>query len=190
MYTYFIYTSCRALMDPYSDPALLCHSDPHSSGFQLCHRLVQQTLVCILQEADVHHMVEPPLQRLERDDAPVSRHNSWVTKPVDILQLAWRGDRLCGVNLTGVSPTCMGWRDATSALLHVEHDKSDKHACPESHTSLTSPPSAYRVFGHLALQRRTCLTEFFAGVSPMPTPPCEWLILGCIIGNPSPSCAV
>ena len=31
----------RAWMDPYGDHALLCHGDSHSSGFQLCHRLVQ-----------------------------------------------------------------------------------------------------------------------------------------------------
>ena len=39
----------------------------------------------ILQQAGVHHMVEPPHLRLERDDTPVSRRGFGLTKPADIL---------------------------------------------------------------------------------------------------------
>ena len=83
--------SFRAPMDTFGGHALLCHGDPQSSGFQPRHRLVQRTLGSILQQG-VHHMVEPPHLRHKRDDAPVSRRGSRLTKATDILLYAWRGD--------------------------------------------------------------------------------------------------
>ena len=48
---------------------------------------------------------------------------------------------------------------------------------PASHTGLTSPPSASPLLVLLALQQRSCLTEFVAGMSLMPTSPRGRLIL-------------
>ena len=140
-------TSCRAPMDTFGDHALLCHGDPHSSGFQLRHRLVQRTLGSILQQAGVHHMVEPPHLRLARDDAPFSGRGSGLTKPADILLYAWRGDRHCCVDLVGVSPARMGWRDATSALFSVEQGKSDKHARSCISHGFDFSPFGFSTFG-------------------------------------------
>ena len=42
-------SSCQAPMDIFGDHALLCRRDPSSAGFQLRHRLVQQTLGLLLR---------------------------------------------------------------------------------------------------------------------------------------------
>ena len=115
-------------MDIYGDHALLCRGDPSSAGFQLRHRLVQQSLSTILRQAGICHAVEPPHLRLERDASSQSGRGSGLTRPADILLYSWRGDSHCCVDLVGVSPARGGWRDAASALLSVEQGKRDKHA--------------------------------------------------------------
>ena len=53
---------------------------------------------------------------------------SWLNKPADILLYAWRGDRHYCVDLVSMSPSRMGWQDATFRLFSEEHGKSEKHA--------------------------------------------------------------
>ena len=88
---------------------------------------------------------------------PCSERGSGLTKPVDILRYAWCGYRHSCVDLVGMSPARVGWRDATSALFSVEQGKSYKYA--RSHTGFTSLPSASRLLGPLALQQRSSQWE-------------------------------
>ena len=78
---------------------------------------MHRTLGFILQHAGVHHMVEPPHFCLERDEALVLRHDSRLTKLVDILLYAWHGDRHSYVHLVDVPFARMGWKDGTSSFL-------------------------------------------------------------------------
>ena len=114
-------------MDSFGDHALLCRRDPSSAGFQLRHRLVQQTLSTLLRQAGITHAVEPQHLRLSRDEGPESGLGSGLTRPADILLYGWRDDRHCCVDLVGVCPARGGWRDAVSVLSVVEQAKRDKH---------------------------------------------------------------
>ena len=78
-------SSCSSVMDIYGDHALLCRGDAASAGFQLRHRLVQQSLGSILRQAGICYMVEPPHLRFVRDEAPESGRGSGLTRPADIL---------------------------------------------------------------------------------------------------------
>ena len=73
-------------------------------------------------------MVEPTHLRLEHDDSLISVRGYRLTKLVDILLYAWRGDRHCYVDLVGVFAARMGRRNACSTLLFIEKGKSDKYA--------------------------------------------------------------
>ena len=150
-----LYLSCGTSMDIYGDHALLHRGDPSSAGFQLRHRMVQQSLGTILRQAGICHAVEPPHLRLQRDDSSQSGRGSGLTRPADILLYSWRGDSHCCVDLVGVSPARGGWRDAASALalLSVVSVRSMLTlAGPMALTSsrFTSPPLA-----PLVLRRRS-----------------------------------
>ena len=121
-------TSCQSPMDIFGDHALLCRRDPSSAGFQLRHRLVQQTLGQLLRQGCIIYVVEPQGLRLSRDEGPESGRGSGLTRPADILLYGWREDRHCCVDLVGVSPARGGWRDADSAAAVVEQAKRDMHS--------------------------------------------------------------
>ena len=114
-------------MDSFEDHALLCRQDPSSAGFQLRHRLVEQTLSTLLRQAGFTHAVEPQHLRLSRDEGPKSGRGPGLTWPADILLYGWRDDRHCCVDLVGVCQARGGWRDAVSVLSVVEQAKLDKH---------------------------------------------------------------
>ena len=114
-------------MDVFGDHALLCRGDPAYAGFQLRHRLVQQTLSLLLRQAGITHAVEPWYVHLSRDEGPESGWGSGLTRPADILLYCWRDDRHCCVDLVGVSHARVSWHDAASALAIVEQTKRDKH---------------------------------------------------------------
>ena len=115
-------------MDIHGDHALLCRGDAASAGFQLRHRLVQQSLGSILRHAGISYMVEPPHLRLVLDEVPESGRGSGLTRPIDTLLSSWRGDSYCCVDLLGVSPARSSWRDAASGLTSIEQGKRDKHS--------------------------------------------------------------
>ena len=152
-------SSCSASMDSYGDHALLCRGDPSSAGFQLRHRLVQQTLGTILRQAGISHMVEPSHLRLQRDDSPESGRHSGLTRPADILLYSWRGDSHCCVDLVGVSPARSGWRDAASALSSVEQGKRDKHASTCRSHGFDFIPFGFSTFGSFGPEAEALLSR-------------------------------
>ena len=150
--------SCQAPMDIFADHALLCRKHPSSAGFQLCHRLVQQTLGLPLRQAGITHMVQPQYQRLSRDEGPESGRGSGLTRPANILLYGWRGDRHCNVDLVGVSPARRGWRDAASALTIVKQTSGTNTRRRVLFIDSTSCPSVSLSLALLALQPRSSLT--------------------------------
>ena len=93
-------------MDIYGDHALLFCGDAAFAGFQLCHRLVQQSLGTILRQISICHMVEPPHLRLTRNDAPESGRGSGQVKLADILFYSLHGDSQFCVDLVSVRLLC------------------------------------------------------------------------------------
>ena len=52
-------SSCQAPVDILGDHALMCLWDPPSAGYELRHRLVQQTFGTLFQQAGILYILEP-----------------------------------------------------------------------------------------------------------------------------------
>ena len=148
-------------MDIFGDHALLCRRDPSSAGFQLLHRLVQQTLGLLLRQAGITHAVEPQLLRLSLDEGPESGRGPGLTRPADILLYGWRGDRHCCVDLVGVSPPHGGYRNAVYALAVVEQAKRDKHTETCASHRFDFMPFGFSVFGSFGLAAQELLDRIY-----------------------------
>ena len=107
-------------MDIYGDHALLCCGDVASAGFQLRHRVVQQSLGTILRQAGIFHVVEPPHLRLTRDDAPTQVMALGRPRLLTSSSILSAVILTVCVDLVGVLHAWSGWRDAASALPSVE----------------------------------------------------------------------
>ena len=82
-------------MDEYGDHAFVCRGDLASAGFQLRHRVVQQSFSIIFCEARISRVVELTHLRFQRDVSLESGRGSGLTRLADILLYSLRSDSHC-----------------------------------------------------------------------------------------------
>ena len=118
----------------------------------------------ILRRGGVYNLVGPPHFWLEREDAPVSRRCSRLTRLADILLFSWLGDRHCCVDLVGASEAR---RLATEVLGLIQKAKLAKHAqtCLAHGFDFAHLVSFSQ--GRSALQHKGSSLESISDMSPM-----------------------